>query len=122
MSQHNVRVNLWVNSVWDDGSYDSEFDSQTGWVEAAVPLAEHGLNWGKMATGRVRRTSRTKTLWRTYRPGQVGEVDILWQNGFTYQTMYNDGTQWIVEHIGIPAPGLHICGSAPPTRKMRETK
>ncbi len=82
---------LGLECVWDDGSYDSEFDSQTGSVGGCgaaggtwVELGQNG-NWSGQAD------QWNQNLVASIQAGQVGQVDILGQNGFTYQTMYNGG-------------------------------
>jgi RHS repeat-associated protein len=82
---------LGLECVWDDGSYDSEFDRQTGSVGGCgaaggtwVELGQNG-NWSGQAD------QWNQNLVASIQAGQVGQVDILGQNGSTYQTMYNGG-------------------------------
>jgi RHS repeat-associated protein len=80
-----------LECVWDDGSFDSEFDSKTGSVGGCgsaggtwVELGQNG-NWSGQAD------QWNQNLVASIQAGQVGQVDVLGQDGSTYQTMYNGG-------------------------------
>jgi len=84
---------LGLECLWDDGSFDSEFDGATGSVSGCgaaggtwVELGQNG-NWSDQAN------QDNQNLVTSIQAGNVSEVDIVGLDGQTYSTFYNGGGQ-----------------------------